>query len=61
MQIEEANYGLFVTQLETKKNELAVLSKQLENFDFSEEEGRVNKEVVDDVEPKDIRLEQPRL
>jgi uncharacterized protein YydD (DUF2326 family) len=36
--------------LEVKKSELLVLSEQLESFDFSQEEGRVNKEVVDEVE-----------
>jgi uncharacterized protein YydD (DUF2326 family) len=36
--------------LEVKKSELSTLSEQLESFDFSQEEGRVNKEVVDDVE-----------
>jgi uncharacterized protein YydD (DUF2326 family) len=50
VQIEEADFSLFTAQLEVKKNEVAMLSEQLESFDFSQEESRVNKEVVDAVE-----------
>jgi uncharacterized protein YydD (DUF2326 family) len=52
VQIEESDFSLYTAQLEVKKNELSLLSEQLESFDFSKEEGRVNKEVVDEVERK---------
>jgi uncharacterized protein YydD (DUF2326 family) len=50
VQIDEDDYSRVTALLEVKKSELSTLSEQLESFDFSEEEGRVNKEVVDDVE-----------
>ena len=50
VQIEEEEFSRYVAQLEIKRSELSTLSEQLESFDFSHEEGRVNKEVVDDVE-----------
>jgi uncharacterized protein YydD (DUF2326 family) len=50
VQIEEADFSLFTAQLEVKRSEVAALSEQLESFDFSREEERVNREVVDDVE-----------
>ncbi len=37
VQIEEADFSLFTAQLEVKKNEVSVLSEQLESFDFSQE------------------------
>lgn len=52
VQIGEEDFSRYSAQLEVKKSELAALSEQLETFDFSQEEGRVNKEVVDDVEGK---------
>jgi uncharacterized protein YydD (DUF2326 family) len=50
VQIGEEDFSRFTAQLEVKRSELAILSEQLESFDFSQEESRVNKEVVDDVE-----------
>lgn len=56
VQIEEDDFSRFSAQLEVKKSELSTLSEQLESFDFSQEEGRVNKEVVDEVERRTATL-----
>ncbi len=50
VQIGEEEFSRFSALLEVKRSELTTLSEQLESFDFSEEESRVNKEVVDEVE-----------
>lgn len=50
VQIEEDDSSRFEALLAVKKSELTTLSDQLDAFDFSEEESRVNKEVVDQVE-----------
>lgn len=58
VQIDEDDSSRFEAALAVKKSELSSLAKQLDAFDFREEESRVNKEVVGEIERRTAFLNE---
>lgn len=58
VQITEDDSGRSEAALAVKRSELSRLAKQLDAFDFREEESRVNKEVVGEIERRTALLNE---